>query len=143
MFTRLLEAATSREQEMSNRHVTMRARCIITVPNSATFDDESQYEELQISTRPPVASKKKPVVPPKQHTSQSVDNVTRQNTITNTAGNNNEIKGTQKRRGSGCIVIGMFLTVLAVIIIVALAVGALGFRGSSRAQLALDALEED
>ena len=100
------------------------------VPNSATFDDESQYEELQISTRPPVASKKKPVVPPKQHTSQGVDSVTRQNIITNTAGNNNEIKGTQKRRGSGCIVIGMLLTVLAVIIIVALAVGALGFRGS-------------
>ena len=113
------------------------------VPNAAMFDDESQYEELQISTRPPVASKKKPVVPPKQHTSQSIDSVTRQNTVTSTAGNNNEIKGTQKRRGSGCIVIGTFLTALAVFIIVTLAIGALGLRGSSRAQLALDALEED
>ena len=114
------------------------------VPNAAMFDDESQYKELQISTYPPVASKKKPVVvPPKQHTSQSVDSVTHQNTVTSTAGNNNEIKGTQKRRGSGCIVIGMLLTVLAVIIIVTLAIGALGFRGSSRAQIALDALEED
>ena len=113
------------------------------VPNAAMLDDESQYEELQISTRPPVANKKKPVVvPPKQHTSQSVDSVTRQNTLTSTAGKNIEIKGTHKRRGSGCIVIGMLFTVLAVIIIVTLAVGALGFRGSSRAQIALDALEE-
>ena len=111
------------------------------VPNAAMLDDESQYEELQISTRPPVANKKKPVVVPP--TSQSVDSVTRQNTLTSTAGNNTEIKGTQKRRGSGCIVIGMLFTVLAVIIIVTLAVGALGFRGSSRAQIALDALEED
>ena len=113
------------------------------VPNAAMFDDESQYEELQISTHPPVASKRKPIVPTKQHASQSVDSVTRQNTITSTGGNNNKIKGTQKRRGSRCAVVSVLLTMLAVIIIVALAIGALGFRGSSRAQLALDVLEED
>ena len=37
----------------------------------------------------------------------------------------------------------MLLTVLTVIIIVALAIGTLGFRESSKAQLAIDALEVD
>ena len=141
------ETVGSRNQQGArNEHEQQTRYCdgkIYMVPNAAMFDDESQYEELQISTCPPVASKKKPVVvPPKQRTSQSVDSVTHQNTVTSTVGNNN-IKGTQKRRGSGCIVIGMLLTVLAVFIIVTLAIGALSFRGSSRAQIALDALEED
>ena len=113
---------------------------IYMVPNAAQFDDESQYEELQISTLPSVASKKQPSASIKLHASHSVD--TCQGTTSSTAGSNDKItKGTMKRRE--CVVICIFLTVLAVVTIASLAIGALSFREGSKALVAIDALEED
>ena len=50
------------------------------VPNSVIFDDESQHEEFQnqhTSSSSCEQNLRKPVVPTKQHASQSVDSVTR------------------------------------------------------------------
>ena len=110
------------------------------VPNAAQFDDENQYEEFQISTLPSVASKKQSSASIKLHASHSVD--TCQDTTSMTAGSNDKItKGTMKRRE--CVVICIFLTVLAVVTIASLAIGALNFREGSKALVAIDALEED
>ena len=47
------------------------------------------------------------------------------------------------KKSKACIATYIFLTALAVIVIIALVVGALGVRGSSKAQLAIDALERE
>lgn len=103
------------------------------VPNAAQYDDENQYEELQISTLPP--SEKQ--TPSAQLASQGLNN-----RLGTSSGTNDRNKDTKTRRSRGCIAICMLLTVLAVITLTALAVGVLGFKESSNAQLAIDALAE-
>ena len=73
MYMRLLET-TTRKQEMNSRDVTVIED--VHMPNYALFDDEIQYEELQISTIPPIASKKQSSLPTIQHAIQSVDSTT-------------------------------------------------------------------
>ena len=95
------------------------------VPNTARLDEENQYEELQIGTAP---SKKQSAS--QQCTSLGAD-----------LGVRTKDKVIEKKRG--CIAICMLITVLAVITFTALAVGALSLKGSSKAQLAVDALTEE
>ena len=91
---------------------------VYTVPNPDLLDKENEYELLQTNTLP---SKKQS--PSEQHKNQS----------TNSTGGTN-IKGTKIKRW--CIAICILLTAVAVITLVALAVGALSLRGSSSAQMA-------
>ena len=90
---------------------------VYTVANPDLLDKENEYELLQTNTLP---SKKQS--PSEQHTNQS----------TNSTGGTNRC--IEKKRW--CIAICILMTVVAVITLAALAVGALSLRGSSNAQLA-------
>ena len=86
------------------------------VPNAAQFYKENEYEQQrQISTLP-ASQKQSPSGP---HASQRI--------LTNGRVN--------KRRG--CITVCVFLTVLAVLTLTALAIGSLSFRASSNVQFAI------
>ena len=87
------------------------------VPNAAQYDEDNEYEDLQISTAP---SKKQSVSERGKCGCQSAG-----------TGTDNQVRILKKKRG--CIVICILLTALAVITLVALAVGALSLRGSLKA----------
>ena len=98
------------------------------VPNAAQYDEDNEYEELQISTDP---SKKQLASEQGKHASKS----------TNTGADYRVKDIIEKKRG--CIVVCILLTVFAVIILIALAVGALSLRGSSKADASLNRLHDE
>ena len=112
------------------------------MPNSAQFDDEDQYDELQISTLPPIASKKQSPIS-RQHASNSIDTSISQGTgLSANPGSNHKVtKSTKKRRG--CVAVCMFVMMLMVITLAAVAIGALSFTRSLKAQITIDTLEEE
>ena len=88
------------------------------VPNAAQYDEDNEYEDLQISTAP---SKKQSVSERGKQASQNAG-----------TGADNRVR--VKR---ACILICILLTALAVITFVALAVGALSLRVNSKADESL------
>ena len=92
------------------------------VPNPDLLDPENEYEKLQTNRLP---SKK--TSPSEQHANQSESAI-------RAGGANNQDKCVSKRRG--CIGICILLTIVVVITLAALAIGALSLKGSSNVQLA-------
>ena len=91
------------------------------VPNPDTLDKDNEYAALQTNT---LESKKQS--PSEQYTNQ--------NTVTVADGVREDNKCIGRKKG--CIVICILMTVVAVITLVALAIGALSLRGTSDAQMA-------
>ena len=98
------------------------------VPNPDLLDKDNEYEALQTNALP---SKKQSPSEQLQHANQS----------DSPGGTNNQGKCTGKNRG--CIGICILLTIIVVITLAALAIGALSLRGSSNAQLSSAQASQD
>lgn len=100
-------------------------------PNVTLYDKENEYEPLQINT-PPASVKQSPTVwsPSGQqaHDQNSTGVIITDDLV-------------KKKRG--CIAVCIFFTTFGVFVFIALAIGALGLRGSSNAQLAIAKQSQD
>ena len=98
-------------------------------PNVALYDKESEYEPLQINTHT-ASTKQSPSSGQQEYRISSNTGVMVTDDVV-------------KKRRSGCIAVCVILTTFGVIVFIAIAVGALGLRGSSSAQLTVAKQSQD
>ena len=105
-----------------------------TLPSAAQCDDDDEYENVELDT---LSSTKQ------QTQSAQYENVLEgQATKLSSDAENDDGLIKIFKKNKEYIAIGIFLTVLAVIAIIVLAVGALSLSESSKVQISIDALEE-